>query len=184
MPRVYQDSPEGPATVGVQSSLVGRDAPGIELNTIDGDPFDLKDMRGKVVVLDFWASWCGPCIKTMPEVDRIVEEMNDDDVQLVAVNLQDSVERAKLAVKRMELKGTVVMDVDGEAGRYYDARAIPQTVIVDREGKITHLFVGGGSKFLDEFATALKSVVAGDNEAAPDADAQPADAEADTVGAE
>ncbi len=126
LPKVYQESAEGDGpAMGLQSPLVGRDAPGIKLSTIDGDGFDLKQLRGKVVVLDFWASWCGPCIQTMPEVDKIVEEMDSDDVELVAVNLEDSVERAKLAVERMKLKATVIMDVDGETGRYYDCASDP-----------------------------------------------------------
>ncbi|NNE00835.1 MAG: TlpA family protein disulfide reductase, partial [Pirellulaceae bacterium] len=135
--------------------------------------FVLTEQRGRVVVLDFWASWCGPCIATMPKVDAIVEQFDPNDVELVAVNLQDSVARANLAIDRMNLNATVIMDVDGEAGRFYDARAIPQTVIVNRDGDVTHLFVGGGTKFLDEFATALKTVVAAESRTPRRTDAPP-----------
>ncbi|MGB7343314.1 MAG: TlpA disulfide reductase family protein [Pirellulaceae bacterium] len=161
LPKAYLDTEDDAGAAAATSSpLVGRNAPEIKLQTINDVEFVLSENRDKVIVLDFWASWCGPCIATMPKVDAIVDEFDPRDVELVAVNLQDSVERARIALKRMEIEPTVVMDVDGEAARFYDARAIPQTVIVDREGKITHLFVGGGSKFLEQFSAALKEVVA------------------------
>jgi thiol-disulfide isomerase/thioredoxin len=162
LPRAYLDDGQGDAgaSAATSSPLVGKKAPEITLQTIDDVEFVLSENRDKVIVLDFWASWCGPCIATMPKVDEIVGEFDPHDVELVAVNLQDSVQRARIALKRMGIEPTVVMDVDGETARFYDARAIPQTVIVDRSGKITHLFVGGGSRFLDQFSAALKEVVA------------------------
>lgn len=158
LPRVFdEDATGGDTSAGKQADLVGKRAPDIRLNTIDGERFDIKEHRGKWVVLDFWASWCGPCIRTMPEVDEIIESLGRDDLMLVAVNLQDSNERAKLAVDRMGLSGAlVVMDVDGETGRFYNARAIPQTVVVDPEGTVTHVFVGGGDKFLKDFEASLR----------------------------
>ena len=161
LPKAYLETPAGESEInlGKQSPLVGKDAPEIKLQTIDDVEFVLSENRDKVVVLDFWASWCGPCIATMPKVDQIVKKFDPHDVELVAVNLQDSVERARIALKRMEIEPTVIMDVDGEAAQFYDARAIPQTVIVDTKGKITHVFVGGGSKFLTQFETALKETL-------------------------
>ena len=160
LPKAYLESDTDGPSAGVQSPLVGKAAPEIKLQSIDDVEFVLSENRDKIIVLDFWASWCGPCIQTMPKVEAIIDEFDPRDVELVAVNLQDSVERARIAIKRMGIDGTVIMDVDGETARFYDARAIPQTVIVDRKGNVTHVFVGGGAKFLKELSEALKTVIA------------------------
>lgn len=157
LPKVYQEGDQTSESGG--SPLVGKPAPNFELKTTSDDKFALSKLKGKVTVLDFWASWCGPCMQTMPEVDRIVEEVGGDEVQLVAVNLQESKERALAAVKRLDLTATVVLDEDGEVAQKYEASAIPQTVIIDREGTVTHLFVGGGPKFLKQFEEALKAAL-------------------------
>jgi thiol-disulfide isomerase/thioredoxin len=159
-PRVFLDdnSAEGGSAAGANSPMVGELATDFGLKQLDGETFRLSKARDRVVVLDFWASWCGPCIQTMPLVEEVVKEIGEDKVHLVAVNIQEAPARVQAAVERLGLTATVVLDRDGEAAAAYAANAIPQTVIIDQEGKVTHVFVGGGAKFVAQFRKALEEV--------------------------
>lgn len=145
---------------GLASALVGQAAPGIELDQPDGQKFRLSDCRNQVVVLDFWASWCGPCLQTMPQVDSVVREFADRDVLLVAVNLEETAETVKGALERLKLETTVALDRNGRVAERYGVTLLPQTVIIDRDGKVARLFVGGGARFGDQLRTALQAVLA------------------------
>ena len=145
---------------GRDSSLVGKDAPSIELDLLDGTKFKLADHKNKVVILDFWASWCGPCLQAMPQVDKVAHEFADQGVELIAINLEETPEKVKSALGRLKLETTVALDHNGRVAERYGVTSIPQTVIINREGKVARLFVGGGARFDEQIRTALKAVLA------------------------
>ncbi len=165
LPKVYEeeDGEGDDSSAGTTSSLVGKPAQRIDAEGLDGTPFRLSDLKGKVVVLDFWASWCGPCMKTMPVVDATIRDLNNSDVELVAVNLEEPADRVRAAMERLKLETRVVLDSDGIAAKRYQANAIPETVIIDREGVVRYVFVGGGPKFQEQFRSALEKVLQGSN---------------------
>ena len=150
---------DGSSPAMSESPLVGKPAPPFALDLLDGKRFKLEDLKGKVVVLDFWASWCGPCIESMPQVVKVADEFKDQGVELVTVNLQESNKQIASFLERQKLKITVALDIDAAVSEKYEATSIPQTVIIDRDGKIAYLWVGVGNHVDETLRNALKSVL-------------------------
>ncbi len=155
------DGDGGSGSEGLESILVGKPAPDFELDLLTGGKFRLAEEKGKIIVLDFWASWCGPCLQAMPQVDRVAAEYADRGVKLVAVNLEETPAKVQAALERLKLETSVALDRNGRIAEKYGATAIPQTVIIDRDGVVARLFVGGGARFDDQLRAALDSVLAG-----------------------
>lgn len=147
----------------VDAGLVGKPAPEIDLKLLDGRNFRLADERGRVVVLDFWASWCGPCLQTMPEIDKLVQGLEGRTVALIAVNLEETPGVITSTLQRQQLNVTVAMDRDGVVASRYKTTAIPQTVVVDQQGNIARVILGGGRKALEQLRETLNGLLAADD---------------------
>jgi thiol-disulfide isomerase/thioredoxin len=161
-----RDASAAGGLTGIESPLVGQPAFTFKLDMVDGEQFDLAAHTGRIVVLEFWATWCGPCLQSMPLMDGVVREFAGGSVELFAVNLEEQPEQIKAMLERHKLKIPVVLDRDGVVAAKYAVTAIPQTVVIDREGKVARLFVGGGKKTADSLRKALQELSAG--KASPD----------------
>lgn len=156
---LVNEEPPADGGEGLESVLVGKPAPDFELDLLDGAKFHLADHQHKVLVLDFWASWCGPCLQVMPQIDRVVQEFTDQHVELVTINLQETPDQIKTAVERLQLHRPIALDRDGLVAEKYGVTAIPQTVVIDADGKVARLFVGGSARFDEQLRGALNSVL-------------------------
>ena len=100
----------------------------------------------------------------MPQIDKVTHEFADQGVELVAVNLEETGDRIQATLDRLKLQMPVALDRDGRTAEKYGATSIPQTVIIDRSGKVVRLFVGGGARFGDQLRTALQAVLSDKSE--------------------
>jgi cytochrome c biogenesis protein CcmG/thiol:disulfide interchange protein DsbE len=118
-------------------------APTAELPRLRGaGEGSLKDYRGKVVLMNFWASWCGPCVKELPLLERAQEQFQGRKATVLGINIQDAPEDALAFVNRFKLSYPSLRDVDRKFARRYGTNGYPETFVVDRDGRVVALHRG------------------------------------------
>jgi thiol-disulfide isomerase/thioredoxin len=152
------DSGKVAAATGLNSAMIGKPAPDFRLDLLEGGRFRLSEEKGNVVILDFWASWCAPCMQGIPEINAVVEELKNDKIKYIAVNMQEDNATASAALERLRLSVPVAMDIDGAAAQRYEVSAIPQVVVIDHEGNVARMFIGVDMNFADDLRQALKQL--------------------------
>ncbi len=126
----------------IPSPLVGKMAPEFTLSTFDGSPMKLSDSRGKAVVLNFWASWCIPCREEAPLLEAAWQALKDREVVFLGVNIQDSEEAARDFVHGFGITFPNGRDAKGKIAIDYGVYGIPETLFIDRQGRITAKVIG------------------------------------------
>jgi peroxiredoxin len=122
--------------------LSGEESPDFTLKSRDGGNIKLSEQRGNIVLVNFWASWCGPCRQELPAFEALYQEYQDLGVEILAVNVDDEAEKAKVLLQDIEVSFPVLFDTSGEVSQLYDVSAMPTTVIVDRDGNVRLLHPG------------------------------------------
>jgi thiol-disulfide isomerase/thioredoxin len=120
---------------------IGQPAPKFKLPDLNGREVTLDQFKGRVVLLDFWATWCGPCRMTMPIMERLQKEYSSTLV-LLAINLQDPKESVKEYIYKQGIKSQILLDEEGSVGEAYGTSSIPMSVLIDKQGIVRDVQMG------------------------------------------
>jgi thiol-disulfide isomerase/thioredoxin len=151
--------------LSVQTSIAnettGRVAPACEGSSIpDAKNYNLQQFKGKVVYVDFWASWCAPCVQSFPFMNSLEHEFKDKDFKVLAINMDESAVDAQNFLKEHSAKFTVLNGSDQRCAKAFDVKAMPSSYLIDRNGVIRHEHLGfraGETGQLQQFIKQLLS---------------------------
>ena len=146
-------APQGARDVGATeaeeadaTALVGKDAPDFTLNDLEGKAVTLAEDKGSVVVVDFWATWCGPCRESLPGLNKIYKEFQAKGLKVYAVDLEEAKEKVQPVALKLIPDLRVLLDEKSEVAKKFGVSGIPQTVVIGKDGKVKKVFVGSGNE--------------------------------------
>ncbi len=123
---------------------IGKPAPNFKLPDLSGQQVSLNQFKGKIVLMDFWATWCGPCRKTMPIVENLQKEYADSMV-LLTINLQETQDVVRDYIRSYGIHSRVLLDEEGAVAAMFGAAGIPMQILIDKEGIVRFAMTGYGS---------------------------------------
>ena len=132
----------GPPQIALAGLETGGPAPDFDLKAADGTPVGLKDYRGDVVLLNFWATWCAPCRTEMPLLESAFESFRDQGFVVLGIDFDESAELVAAFGEELGLSFPLLLDPGGKIQHLYKVRGYPTTVVLDREGRIQAYHIG------------------------------------------
>jgi peroxiredoxin len=141
------------------SGLTGQVAPDFALKSASGKNLRLSEYRGDVVMINFWATWCGPCRQEMPLLDDLYTRYQRVGFSLLGVNIDDDSRRAMQMVEDLGVNFPVLFDERKEVSKLYQVEAMPVTVLLDREGTVRHIHHGYKPGYEELYLTEIRSLL-------------------------
>jgi len=144
---------------GIQAASEGIDPTDFTLPLLDGKRITLSRYKGKVVFLNFWATWCGPCRSEMSSMEAVYQKLKSRGFEIIAVNLGESKDKVSAFMNEYKLNFPAALDERQTTGSQYNVRAIPTTYIIDRRGLIVARMVGSINWNTPKVTAALEAVL-------------------------
>jgi len=142
------------------SSAQGDEAPPFMLPALEsGQAISLADFQGKVIYLDFWASWCGPCRQSLPLYEQMKSEFPAEAFEIVAINLDESRDDAVRFLEDHPVSYTILMDPAGKSASQWQIQAMPTSFLLDSDGRIIRSWAGFNSSHLDEIENEIRTTL-------------------------
>ena len=141
------------------STLEGQAAPDFVLKSSGGENLRLSEYRGDVVMINFWATWCGPCRQEMPLLDDLYGRYERVGFTLLGVNIDDDSRRAMKMIEELGVSFPVLFDDSKDVSKLYAVEAMPVTVLVDREGTVRHVHHGYKPGYEEKYLTEIRSLL-------------------------
>jgi peroxiredoxin len=130
------------AGAALAAAAPGALAPDFTLRTLGGPNLRLQELRGRVVLVNFWATWCGPCKQEMPELNKLYDKYHASGFVLLGVNVDDDARHAADVATKLGLKFPVLLDSDKAVSRLYEVDSMPSTLLIDRDGRVRYVHRG------------------------------------------
>lgn len=147
------------ATSLASSGLTGQAAPDFALKSSSGENLRLSEYRGDVVMVNFWATWCGPCRQEMPLLDELYSRYERVGFSLLGVNIDDDSRKAMGMVSELGVSFPVLFDARKEVSKLYEVDAMPVTILIDREGTIRYVHHGYKPGYEDKYLDQIRSLL-------------------------
>ena len=148
-----------PASAQPLKQWKGGATPALELQAVDGKLHRLADYRGKVVLLNFWATWCAPCREEMPSMQALGESLEGRPFAVLAVNVGEGARAARDFGEKMALRFPILLDSDMTTTRAWSARVLPASYVIGPDGKVAYSYLGAINWNAPQVKTALERLM-------------------------
>lgn len=146
-------------TATSDAAAESRPAPDFTLKSASGENIKLSELRGQVVMINFWASWCGPCRQEMPLLDELHARYSPMGFTLLGVNVEKDSSKARALLKDLPVEFPILFDQKNQVSKDYDVVAMPSTVLVDRDGNIRYIHRGYKPGDENAYQDMIRSVI-------------------------
>jgi peroxiredoxin len=143
----------------LSAAALSGPAPDFTLKSNGGDNIKLSELRGQVVMINFWASWCGPCRQEMPLLDQLYQRYQPMGFTLLGVNVEEDSSAANKVLKEIPVTFPILYDTRNKVSENYQVKAMPSTVLIDRDGKMRFLHKGYKPGYEQEYQQQIRELI-------------------------